>query len=87
MNTLDNLLKICNRFINQEFSVQEFQSRLETLTISDEYCHKLSKSINESVNRLEEIIFTASAENFYKYGVEVANKLIADIQKVDIEKF
>lgn len=85
MNTLENLIKICNCFKEKEYSVQEFQSRLETLLISDEYSHKLGESINESVNRLEEIIFIASEENFYKYGLEVANRLILEVAKINRE--
>ncbi len=30
-------------------------------------------------DRLEEIIFTSSEENFYKYGLEVADKLIKEV--------
>lgn len=81
MNTLENLIKISNCFKEQEYSVQEFQSRLETLLISDEYKNELSKVINESVSRLEEIAFTSLDENFYKYGLEVADRLISEAKK------
>ncbi len=86
MNTLENLFKICNLFKEKEFSIQEFQSRLETLLITDEYSQQLGKSINESVNRLEEIIFTASEENYYKNGFEVADKLIMEVELLNKDK-
>ena len=81
MNTLENLIKICNFFKKQEYSVQEFQSRLGTLLISDEYKNELGKVINESVNSLEEIVCTALDENFYKYGLAVADRLISEVEK------
>ena len=83
MDTLENLIIICNSFKEKEYSVQEFKSRLETLLIPDEYENEFSKIIYESINRLEEITFTALDENFYKYGLEVANILMAEVKKRD----
>lgn len=81
MNTLENMELICKRYINKEFGIEEFQSRLETLVISDDQKVKLETARFDSVNRLEEIRFCSLEENFYKYGLEVATSLIEMIRK------
>jgi len=81
MNEIENLINICNRFLDRKYDLYEFQSRLETFAISDNQCYQLAKTIDESINQLEEIAFTSKEENFYKYGVSVANKLIYEVKK------
>jgi len=82
MNTLESMRKICESFKNKQYSVQDFQSRLETLQITDEYKPYLDKLVSDAVNRLEEIIYTSAEDNLHKYGVEVAEKLILETEKI-----
>lgn len=76
IDTLRQLELICKRYIDKEFELEEFQSRLETLIISDEKKAEIEKARFDAVNRLEEIRFCSLEANFYKYGVVVATSLI-----------
>lgn len=76
IDTLRQLELICKRYIDKEFELEEFQSRLETLIISDEKKVEIEKARLDAVNRLEEIRFCSLEANFYKYGVVVATSLI-----------
>ncbi|MBI4734137.1 MAG: hypothetical protein HY779_04915 [Rubrobacteridae bacterium] len=82
MNTLESMHKICESFKNKQYSIQDFQSRLETILITDEYKPYLDKLVRDAVNRLEEIIYTSAEDNLYKYGVEVAENLIKETEKI-----
>lgn len=82
MDTLKSLYRICECFKNKDYSIKEFQSRLNTLLISDKYKSLVETSINEAVNRLEEIIYTSTEVNYYKYGIEVADKLILEVKEL-----
>jgi hypothetical protein len=79
MDNIDDLISICKLFIEKKYDIQEFQSRLETFVILDDQKYKLAKLINESVNNLEEIVYTSKEDHYYKYGAEIANKLICDV--------
>lgn len=74
IDILRQLELICKRYIDKEFELEEFQSRLETLIISDD--KEIEKARLDAVNKLEKIRFCSLEANFYKYGVIVATSLI-----------
>jgi DNA-binding response OmpR family regulator len=82
IDTIGNLESICKQYIDKEFELEEFQSRLETLIISDEKKIEIEKARLDAVNRLEEIRFCSLETNFYKYGVVVATSLIELVKQI-----
>ncbi|GAB6086706.1 hypothetical protein [Alkaliphilus crotonatoxidans] len=76
MNNLEVITNICEAYKYNKFEIEEFQSRLETVLVSDEYKEVLSKVLFDAINRLEEIRFTELESNFRRYGQEVADALI-----------
>lgn len=76
MRTIEQIKKICNDFKGEKFDIEEFQSRLQTLLIDEEVKQCLNSILHDVDNRLEEIRFCSLEENFYKYGVEVADSLM-----------
>lgn len=76
MNNLEVITNICEAYKYNIFEIEEFQSRLETVLVSDEYKEVLSKVLFDAINRLEEIRFTELESNFRRYGQEVADVLI-----------
>lgn len=66
------LKKLCEMFLRQEYDLEEFQSRLETETFADE----IEAMKSDILNELEEIRFTKLESNHYRYGAEVARKII-----------
>lgn len=79
MKDLDRIIEICKNFKEKKFDLLEFQSRLQTLIIEDEFKQYLSNLLYDVDNRLEEIRFCSLEENFYKYGVEVADSLMEKV--------
>jgi division protein CdvB (Snf7/Vps24/ESCRT-III family) len=82
MNTVESLTYICQSFKEKKYGLEEFQSRLETLMISDELKLYLEKPMNDAINRLEEVRFCSQESNFYRYGVEVAEILLETIKNI-----
>ena len=76
MDVLDKLIYICNAFINGDFSIKEFQERLETIYLPDIYKDSLEKEQHNAYNRLEEIIFCCLESNHKEEGKKVAKNLI-----------
>lgn len=50
---VQKLIKICENYINNQYSVEEFQKRLETVYLPDEYKHTLEIDQHNALNRLE----------------------------------
>lgn len=82
MNTLDNLTQLCLKFKEKKYDLEEFQSRLESMLIPNELTGELEKVRFDATNRLEEIRFCSLEENFYKYGVEVADNILKVISEL-----
>ncbi|HVJ48759.1 hypothetical protein [Desulfitobacterium sp.] len=80
MGTIESLATICTDFKERKYDLEELQSRLETLMITDDLKLNLEKERNDALNRLEEIRFTSLEANYFKYGLEVANGLLEKIQ-------
>ena len=85
MNTLKTLSSVCYSFKEGKFSLEEFQSRLESLMISDEMKVNLEKVRFDAVNILEEIRFSSLESNFYKYGIEVADTVLEKINNIIVK--
>lgn len=84
MRTLEQIIEICKRFKDRKYDIEEFQSRLQTLIIEDDLKQYLNNVLHDANNKLEEIRFCSLEENFYKYGVEVADFLIEKINSLSI---
>lgn len=86
MDTLQGITEICLSFKAREYGIEEFQSRLETLMITDDLVPVLAKVRSDAAYSLENIRFTRLAANYYACGVEVADtilKLISQIRSGD----
>jgi len=84
MKTLDQIIEICKKFKDKKYDIEEFQSRLQTLIVEDELKQYLNNVLLDVDNRLEEIRFCSLEENFYKYGVEVADFLMEKIRNLSL---
>ena len=84
MGTFEQIIKICKDFKEKKFDLIEFQSRLQTVLIADEIKQYLNSVLHDADNRLEEIRFCSLEENFYKYGVEVADSLMEKVNSLSV---
>ena len=75
MDSLEKLMNLCQRYINREFGIAEFQSRLENVFLHDRFKNTLEKKQHNAVNKLEEIQFCYLPENQYKLARQVAEYL------------
>lgn len=71
----DKLAQLFSRFINKEINITELQKRIATLQCENSYEAELIRTLD---NQLEEIIFCCNAENQYKNGVQIINKIMQD---------
>jgi hypothetical protein len=71
-NESQRLKELCEKFIYQEYDIEEFQSRIETAVFPIEAEGKKQGILNE----LEEIRFTKLESNHYSHGAEVARKIL-----------
>lgn len=76
MDTIEKMTHLCLDFKEKKYDIEEFQSRLECLLITDEFVAALGKVRFDAANRLEEIRFCYLEEDFYKLGVEVADGIL-----------
>ena len=76
MNSLEKTISICKAYINNNFSIEEFQHQIEMIVLPDECKYTLEKEQHNTVNKLEEIRFTYLPENQKKQAILVAEHLI-----------
>ena len=81
MKTLDNVISICKSFINGDYTIEEFQYKLETVVLPDEYKHTLEKGQHNMVNYLEEIRFNLLKDNQQKEAIKAAEKFIHEVRE------
>lgn len=81
---MDNVKKICNDFILGRYSIREFQSRLHTVLINDNYCTQYNKILEKVDNEIESIIYCDLEENQYKHTRDVAYYILREIEKLRI---
>lgn len=72
-NISERLRALCQRFINREMSLEEFQSRIWSALFPD----NLENDRFEIIEDIEEILFTKLEINHYEYGVIIAEKLMS----------
>ena len=84
MNTLEAIINVCTEYKLEKFEIEEFQSRLESVLVSDEYKQMVSKSLLEATNKLEEIRFCELESDFRKYGEVVADVLLNEVDKIGL---
>lgn len=78
MNALIKLVDVCEAFKRGEFDTEEFQKRIETIYLPDEYKNTLEKIQHNSCNKLEEIQFCYTVSQ-KQYADLVADELISAV--------
>jgi len=81
MNTLERIAQICDEFKAGKFALEEFQSRLHTMSIEDDERQFLNPILQEVDNKIENILYCSFEKNFYEYGCEVADFLSMRVKK------
>lgn len=76
MKSLDNLINTCKAFKDRQFHIREFQNRLETINLPDEFKKTVEVDRYNAINKLEEIQFCYVESHQKTLGDEVANTLI-----------
>lgn len=76
MDSLEKLINICQAYINSNFGIEEFQRRLEMITLPDEYKNSLERDQHNAVNKLEKISYCYLPENQKKYADIVAQEMM-----------
>ena len=79
MEITESIIKLCCDFKDRKIDIEELQSRLQTLRI-DECSKEIYQVLHEVDNELEDIKYCKLKENFYQYGVKVADSLIERIK-------
>ncbi len=75
MEILNELVKICNDFLNNDFNIELFQHKLETIILPDKCKKTLEKEQHNACNELEEIMYCYSTSQ-KAHADRVARKLI-----------
>lgn len=73
----ESLYRACQGFIEKKYNLIEFQQRLET-AIFPEY---LERCKFEYLNAIEVILFTRLEPDFYRFGLEVANRILRELSR------
>ncbi len=60
MKEFDELIKICEQFINNAFDIEEFQHKIEKIILPDNCKKALEKEQYNACNKLEEIRYCYS---------------------------
>lgn len=80
MDALSKLIKVCQQFMNNDFSIEEFQYKIETINLPEKCKKTLEKAQYNACNQLEEIIYCYS-DSQKKYADKVATSLIQAVRK------
>jgi len=76
MNSINELIVLCEKFKENAFEIKEFQSKLEEILLPDVCKHTLEKAQHNTHNNLEEIIYCYNKETGKIYAEKVAEELI-----------
>lgn len=66
------LKELCQKFIEREYGLEEFQSRLETAIFPE----RIEEAKHHLLNELEEIRFTKLNSNYYQFGLEIVKRIL-----------
>ena len=80
MNSFKKLIELCQAFSQGKITIQDFQSRIETLPYPDVCSKQYYNILHNAVNRLEERIFCNSKSEYIQLGSEVAQGLIKETE-------
>ena len=75
MKEFNELIKLCEEFINNDFSIEEFQYEIEKVILPDKCKNTLEKKQHDTCNNLEEIRYCYSVSQ-KAYANKVAESLI-----------
>jgi hypothetical protein len=75
MEAFGELIKVCKKFINNDFSIEEFQHKIEMIVLPDKCKKTLEKEQHNACNKLEEIRY-CYFDSQKVYANKVANSLI-----------
>ena len=76
MNSINELIVLCQKFKEKAFEIEEFQSKLGEILLPDMCKYTLEKAQHNGHNNLEEIIYCYSKETGKIYADKVAEELI-----------
>ena len=80
MKEINKLIELCEQFINNDFSIEEFQYGIEMIILPDKCKNTLEKEQHNACNKLEEIRYCYSSSQKVQAN-KVANSLIHAIIK------
>ncbi len=78
MNSIKCIKEICKKFKLGIYTIEEFQGRLQTVVIEDEYT-QLRRILNDVDNELETILYCQFEKDYYKCGCKVADYIIKNL--------
>jgi len=76
MNSISELIVLCEKFKKNAFGIKEFQSKLGEILLPDMCKYTLEKVQHNAHNSLEEIIYCYNKETGKLYADKVAEELI-----------
>ena len=75
--------ELYKRFIEQEMSVDELKSRLQTLIVPDNHSKQIQALLISTDNKLEELLFSRLECNHKKYALEILDELRGCIKRIE----
>jgi len=76
MDELQKMIDVCENYKKGLYDITEFQHRLETVYLPDEYKHTLEEDQHNAFNYLEEVYYCYGVEEHKQYADQVADDLI-----------
>ncbi|MFD2115266.1 hypothetical protein ACFSTH_07055 [Paenibacillus yanchengensis] len=83
MQSISNLVDACNLLIDGKIDIKEFQSRLITLVLPDNF-FELKKYLFQVDNELEEIVYCELEEDHYNCASVIAQNILIKLQDYTI---
>ncbi len=74
----------CQRFKNQEFGIEDFQSWLQTGAAVTRGGKDFRIILERALNDLERILFLQPEEDHHKYGSEIADRLVVEVEEYKV---
>ena len=81
MQSLENLIRVCNIYKKGAFDIEEFQSRIITAAKPDNLSKDFLKALSDFDNDLEKIVFCECYNSREKQGHLVADRLIQSLME------
>ncbi|MEM5819241.1 MAG: hypothetical protein AAGU16_15400 [Desulfitobacterium hafniense] len=81
MDDFDRMNLACQRFKNREFGIEDFQSWLQTGAAATSGGKNFRIILERALNDLERILFLQPEEDHNKYGSEIADRLVVEVEE------